>query len=40
VLPRRKKDKEELTVKPSNITNIINNNSINYYIINDPTKAP
>ena len=38
--PRRPKGKEELTVKPSNITNIINNNNINNYIINDPNKAP
>jgi hypothetical protein len=37
---RRPKGKEEMAVKPSNITNIINNNNINNYIINDPNKAP
>jgi len=35
---RRIKGKEE--VKQGNITNIINNNNINNFIINDPTKAP
>ena len=37
---RRPKGKEEMVVKPRNITNIINNNNINNYIINDLNKAP
>jgi hypothetical protein len=37
---RRLKGKEEMVVKPRNITNIINNNNINNYIINDVNKAP